>query len=117
MLSSAGPIVLCVGSSLRGDPALEEGGDSVTVGEAHRLNSNLVNYGSAVTLARLTGLVESHGKQVRLMRRSATRFTDLREGPAVLIGAYNNEWAMRLAGSLRFSFDRKPGGSAVIGTG
>lgn len=98
VLSSAGPVVLCVGSSVPGDPALEERGDSLTIGEAHRLNSNQVNYGSAVTLAQLTGLIESHSKQVRLMRRSATRFTDLREGPAVLIGAYNNEWAMRLAG-------------------
>ena len=85
VLSSADPVVLCVGSSVRGDPAPEDRGDALTIGEAHRLSSNQVNYGSAVTLARLTGLIESRGKQVRLMRRSATRFTDLREGPAVLI--------------------------------
>jgi hypothetical protein len=113
VLSSGGPVVLCVGGSMRGDPR-DDRTDSVTVGESHRLDGNQVNYGSAITLALLTGLVQSHGKQVLVMRRSATRFSDLRQGPAVLIGAYNNEWAMRLAGSLRFGFDRKPGGSAVI---
>ena len=31
---------------------------------------------------------------------------DLRQGPAILIGAFNNDWTLRLAGPLRYSFER-----------
>jgi hypothetical protein len=31
---------------------------------------------------------------------------DLRQGPAILIGAFNNDWTIRLAGPLRYSFQR-----------
>ena len=30
-------------------------------------------------------------------------FSDLREGPVVLIGAFNNEWSLRLTRQLRFT--------------
>jgi hypothetical protein len=29
---------------------------------------------------------------------------DLKDGPAILIGAFNNSWTLRLTGQLRFSF-------------
>ena len=41
----------------------------------------------------------------RVKSESSASFTDLREGPTVLIGAFNNDWTMRLTGNLRFSFE------------
>ena len=36
---------------------------------------------------------------------SSTTLADLRTGPAVLVGAFNNDWTMRLRDQLRFIFD------------
>ncbi len=35
---------------------------------------------------------------------ASTSFSDLRERPAVLIGAFNNEWTLRALGRLRYTF-------------
>jgi hypothetical protein len=51
----------------------------------------------------VTGALESRNKQVVIRRGNASSFSDLREGAAVLIGAFNNEWSLRLTRSLRFS--------------
>ena len=40
--------------------------------------------------------------------------TNLRGRPAVLIGAFNNDWTMSLAGELRFYFDHDDKNSAAI---
>jgi hypothetical protein len=37
---------------------------------------------------------------------NSTSFSDLRNGPVILIGAFNNDWTMRLMGPLRFNFER-----------
>jgi len=38
--------------------------------------------------------------------QSSTTFADLRDGPVVLIGAFNNDWTLRLTGPMRFGFER-----------
>ena len=58
----------------------------------------------ATTLSRLAGLLESRGKPYHIRGEAVTAFADLRDGPVVLIGAFNNDWTMRLTGQLRFSF-------------
>ena len=40
--------------------------------------------------------------------------SDLRAKPSVLIGAYDNEWTLSLAGDLRFFFDSGEDGHAQI---
>jgi hypothetical protein len=56
-----------------------------------------------VTIARVVGVLEAKGKKVLIRRESASSFSDLREGPVVLIGAFNNEWSLRLTHPLRYS--------------
>jgi hypothetical protein len=57
-------------------------------------------------VARLAGLLQARGKTYRLRGESSTTFADLRDGPVVLVGAFNNDWTMRLMGPMRFSFER-----------
>jgi hypothetical protein len=40
-----------------------------------------------------------------LQGECGTDYSDLRSGPAVLIGAINNAWTRRLMGQLRYTFD------------
>ena len=49
------------------------------------------------------------------MRRStAYTLTDFRNGPLILVGAFNNPWTMRLAGQLRFFYERRENHTGLI---
>jgi hypothetical protein len=60
--------------------------------------------GDAICLLRLATYFEKRGTAYYIRGNSATTFTDLREHPAVLVGAFDNEWTMRFGGQLRYSF-------------
>lgn len=60
-------------------------------------------FADAITIARVVGALEAKGKKVIIRRESASTFSDFREGPVVLIGAFNNEWNLRLTHPLRYS--------------
>jgi hypothetical protein len=56
------------------------------------------------TLARsILPLVSRHAP-FRVVSDSQTSFADLREGPFVLIGAFDNVWTMRITQNLPFAF-------------
>jgi len=59
-----------------------------------------------ITLARIAGVLQARGKSYRIRGESATSFADLRDGAVVLIGAFNNDWTIRLTGPQRFSFEQ-----------
>jgi hypothetical protein len=78
----------------------------ITLFELYYMGSQNVAFSDAKTLGRLTGLLQANGKSHRIFGESSTTFADLRSGPVVLIGAFNNDWTMRLMGPMRFSFER-----------
>jgi hypothetical protein len=45
---------------------------------------------------------------VLIRRGNSSSFSDLREGAVVLIGAFNNEWSLRLTRPLRYSLAMDP---------
>jgi hypothetical protein len=58
-----------------------------------------------ITLARsIVPLVPKNGA-FRVVGASTAEFTQLREGPVVLIGAYDNTWTMRVTQDLPFGFE------------
>ena len=59
-----------------------------------------------ITIARVAGVLQVLGKPYRIRAQSATSFADLRDGPVVLIGAFNNDWTIRLTGAQRFTFEQ-----------
>ena len=61
---------------------------------------------SAITSIN-TVLLKS-GVSTRLLSAPSTPLTDLREHSVVLLGAYNNQWTMRLLESLRYHFFPNP---------
>jgi hypothetical protein len=63
-----------------------------------------VALGDAICLLRLTSLFEKRGKPYHIRGGTSTSFADLRERPAILIGAYDNEWTLRAVGQLRYTF-------------
>jgi hypothetical protein len=71
-------------------------------------NAEKVAYSDATALARVISLLVSHERPYRIRLQVASNIEDLKDGPAVLIGAFNNSFALRLTGQLRFGFSRNP---------
>ncbi len=55
-------------------------------------------------LVNVAGMLRAYGKTYRVLGESTTNLTDLRRGPSVLIGAFDNSWTLRLTAPLRFHF-------------
>jgi hypothetical protein len=117
VLDSPSPVLLCVGQRpFAGFSATEPqsssgaaqytAGPQTTLFQLYYLGSQNVALTDVMTLGRLTGLLQAKGKAFHIRGESSTTFEDLRDGPVVLIGAFNNDWSMRLMGPRRFSFER-----------
>ncbi|MGO9259912.1 MAG: hypothetical protein ACLQU1_26915 [Bryobacteraceae bacterium] len=95
-------VLLCLG--VFNNPASEKSASAdPTHGEV--MWSDRVAFADAVTMAKLTGLLQAHGKQYDIRRSSTFTLEDLHKIPAVLIGAFDNPWTMALAKQLRFTFE------------
>ena len=62
--------------------------------------------GDVICLVHLTAMLEKFGKPYRIRGERSTSFADLRETPAILIGAFDNQWTLHAAGQLRFTFEK-----------
>ncbi|MGC2399202.1 MAG: hypothetical protein WA510_05450 [Acidobacteriaceae bacterium] len=59
-------------------------------------------------IVRVAGLFQSNGKKYVVKGESGTDLADLRNGPTVFIGAFNNAWTLRLTAPLRYHFANNP---------
>jgi len=61
--------------------------------------------GDAIAVGELAAMLTRHSKPFRVRVGSQVEFTELRDSPAVLIGAYTNRWTMELTKNMRFRFE------------
>src|ERR1700727_2473605 len=59
-------------------------------------------------IVRVAGLLQSNGKKYTLKGEGATNLMDLRNGPTVFSGAFDNAWTLRLTAPLRYHFANNP---------
>ena len=64
-------------------------------------------------IAQVSNTLARSGVTTQLLPAPSTPLTDLREHSVVLLGGYNNQWAMRLLQSQRFQFTPEPVQSIV----
>ncbi len=62
-----------------------------------------------ITLTRTAAALETRHKAFRVLPASEAGFAQLREGPIVLIGGFDNIWTLRVTQKLRFGFESKDG--------
>ncbi len=67
-----------------------------------------------ITLTRAVAPMEAQHKAFRVLPASEATFAQLREGPIVLIGAFDNIWTLRVTQKLRFGFDSKDGVALIV---
>jgi len=121
VLKAPGTVLICVGLQVAYNLRSAEAQDLVQgitpqptgPPPAHRaireedliiLRDRYVALEDAICLVRLASLLESYRKPYRIRGERSTSFADLRDTPAVLIGAFDNPWTLRTAGQLRFTF-------------
>jgi hypothetical protein len=59
-------------------------------------------------IVQVSGLLQRFGVSSQLLSSPSTPLSELREHSVVLLGGYNNQWAMRLLQSQRFQFSPEP---------
>ena len=108
VLASPGQVLLVIGggNGLAGsaDNNQSSGSASTTIIELQQ--QERVAFADATTLSRIVGTLMEAKKPFHLRQHTSAKFEDLRDGAVVLIGAFNNEWTIRLGQQARFSFAR-----------
>jgi hypothetical protein len=117
VLNTSNAVLLCVGQrsnlSTPVEPAIEPGPKVVpSLFQFEQMSSQNVALSDLTALSRLAVLVQGKGKSYHIRSETTATLADLRDGPVVLIGAFDNEWTMRLMNQMRFRFE---GGNDVFG--
>lgn len=106
ILKSSGPVLFCI--------ADQKQYSSIELYDANNLSRQVTlpdkNGLTAIVIddlgptIHIAGLLQARGKQYALRGGSATTLSDLRTGPGIFIGAFDNIWTLRLTQNLRYRF-------------
>jgi hypothetical protein len=55
-------------------------------------------------IVKVAGILQANGRKYSLRGESATNLLDLRGGPTIFVGAFDNAWTLRLTRPLRYHF-------------
>lgn len=104
ILGSPDPVLLCVADQTQYTAiSLRDASDpSRQVILKDNLTAVIIDDLNAIV--KIAGVLQSAGKHYTLRGEDATNLTDLRNGPSVIIGAYDNAWTLRMLKPLRFHF-------------
>jgi hypothetical protein len=69
------------------------------------IKDTYLTVGDASVISQISSLLTTHRHPLDLRFGSDLSFGDLRQGSAVLIGAFNNSWTLNMTDHLRFVFD------------
>ncbi len=110
VIDTPGSVLLALGNVPNGPPSASAapGDPAAPLPVIHKTTATTVPFADAVTTARVLGILAAHGKKVLIRREGVSSFSELREGPVVLIGAFNNEWSLRLTRQLRYTLALDP---------
>jgi len=107
VLGSGDPIAVCFPQSRLDGITLRDAADPL---QQHRMNEQMAGVirDDLQPLVSLSGLLEMRHERYNLMGEDTATLTDLRQGPAIFIGAFDNAWTLRLTRGLRFRFGNDP---------
>ena len=98
IVSSPDPVLISVGRTFSPSQSSGQATSARLVGS--------LGLRDAAMLARVAGILNAKGTEYSIGNQFSTTLSDLRNGPVVLIGAFNNEWSTRLTSSMRYGFER-----------
>jgi hypothetical protein len=122
LLDSPGPVLICLGQPITYNLKSTAAQDAIQAGEPGTprvdppeegsiprkdlviLGDRYVALSDAISMVGITSLLERRGKPYRIRGDRTASFADLRETAAVLIAAFDNQWALKVTGALRYTF-------------
>jgi len=106
VLSSNDPVTICFPQSHFSSITLRDAADPTQ--QKHMDEpANGVIIDDLQPLVSLSGLLDMRHQRYSLRGEDAT-LTDLRQGPTIFLGAFDNAWTLRLTRGLRFRFGNNP---------
>ena len=108
VLESKDPVLLCIADQMQYSSIVLR--DAAQPAHQVLLNDKLtaIVMDDLYATVKVAGVLESGGKQYSLKSEGATSLEDLRKGPTVFIGAFDNAWTLRLTNTLRYHFANNP---------
>jgi len=115
VFDSSTPVMICVGTVEPADitpgfrkrftPQMADainGAAQPATPETSSMDWPALTLTDAVQTTRITEMLTRHGKQSLLRSSENVTLTDLRAGPAVLVGVLENSWTLQMVSKLRF---------------
>jgi hypothetical protein len=108
ILASNEPVLLCIADQLQySGIALRDASQPM-----HQVllkdNLTAVVIDDVESIVKVGGILQASGKRYKVKGEGATDLADLRSGPTIFIGAFDNAWTLRLTNPLRFHFANNP---------
>jgi hypothetical protein len=94
-------------------PAPMKSEDKMTWGEMVEYDDYGVAAGDAYAAVRLSALLGRMGKESQVRIGNHYSFADLRNSPAIVVGAFNNRWTMQMTSNLHFAFVEEEGKTMI----
>ncbi|MGA7633298.1 MAG: hypothetical protein WCB11_21255 [Terriglobales bacterium] len=104
VLNSGDPVLFCIADQNQYTAiALRDAADP-THQTILKDNLSAVVIDDLSTVVKIAGVLQAHGTKYSLKGEGSTTLSDLRNGPTVFVGAFDNAWTLRLTKPLRFHF-------------
>ncbi|HTV07849.1 MAG TPA: hypothetical protein VMD97_02240 [Candidatus Aquilonibacter sp.] len=104
VLNSPDPVLFCIADQTQYTAiALRDAQDPSRQQVLHD-NLTAVVIDDLSPTVKIAGFLQSNHKEYSMRGEGSTTLMDLRSGPTVFIGAYDNQWTLRLLKPLRFHF-------------
>jgi hypothetical protein len=109
VLTNSDPVLLCMGDQTQDagfafrDPT--DPTHQVWVPDSSKENPlTTVTIDDLNAIVNVASILRSRGKKYTIQGEGTTSLGDLRAGPTIFVGAFDNAWTLRLTGHLRFHF-------------
>ncbi len=108
VFGSNDPISLCFPQSIFTGQTLL---DASTPNQVRHLDEHMrgVVLDDLQPLMSFSGLLEMRHRRYTLIGEDIATLTDLRQGPTIFLGAFDNTWTLRMTRDLRYRFGNDPG--------
>jgi hypothetical protein len=108
LLNSPAPVLVVVGQ-----PHLAPSENSPFLSVYQHGPASELELADAIAMAHLSNVLDAHHHLYQITGVGSTSLSDLRKGPAILVGGFNNPWSLRILSPLRFSL--RAAGSGASG--
>jgi hypothetical protein len=108
ILNSGDPVLFCIADQNQYTAIALRDADDPTHQTLLKDNLSAVVMDDLNPVVKIAGVLQAHGTKYGLKGEGSTTLTDLRNGPTIFVGAFDNAWTLRLTKPLRFHFANNP---------